>query len=113
MPRNFTRISAVLPAAAITLALGITCARAQEPNPTAIAPGARSADVIAQSENGTYIYHVKVVQRDLDAVNYLNRSGSTTVGFEGTNLMQKAHGVAKVDSKTGKTNISVKFEGMS
>ncbi len=106
------RAAAVLPAAAMTLTLALPV-NAQEANPTAIAPGARSADVIAQSENGTYVYHVKVVQRDLDAVNYLNRSGSTTVGFEGTNLMQKAHGEAKVDSKTGKTNISVKFEGMS
>ncbi len=106
------RAAVVLPAAAMTLTLALPLS-AQEANPTAIAPGARSADVIAQSENGTYVYHVKVVQRDLDAVNYLNRSGSTNVGFEGTNLMQKAHGVGKVDSKTGKTNISVKFEGMS
>src|SRR5579875_2632169 len=112
MPRTFTLFSAVLPAAALTLALGLPLC-AQEPNPTAIAPGAKSADVIAQSENGTYVYHVKVVQRDLDAVNYLNRSGSTTVGFEGTNLMQKAHGVAKVESKTGKTNVDVRFSGMS
>ena len=106
------RAAGVLPAAAMTLTLALPL-YAQEANPTAIAPGARSAEVIAQSENGTYVYHVKVVQRDLDAVNYLNRSGSTTVGFEGTNLMQKAHGVGKVDSKTGKTNVSVKFEGMS
>ena len=114
MPRNFSRLTAAIPAAAVTLALALPSAlHAQDPNPTAVAPGARSAEVIAQSENGTYVYHVKVVQRDLDAVNYLNRSGSTNVGFEGTNLMPKAHGEAKVDSKTGKTNISVKFEGMS
>ncbi|HLI76514.1 MAG TPA: OmpA family protein [Acidobacteriaceae bacterium] len=112
MSRTFSRFAAILPVAAMAFALGLP-AFAQEANPTAIAPGAKSADVIAQSENGTYIYHVKVVQRDLDAVNYVNRNGSTTVGFEGTNLMPKAHGEAKVDSKTGKTNISVKFEGMS
>ena len=112
MPRNFPRPSAGLSTAAIALA-SLLPLYAQEPNPTAIAPGARSAEVIAQSENGTYIYHVKVVQRDLDAVNYLNRSGSTTVGFEGTNLLPKAHGEAKVDAKTGKTNIDVKFSGMS
>ena len=88
-------------------------AAAQEANPTAIAPGARSADIVADTQNGVYIYHVKVVQRDLDAVNYLNRSGSTNVGFEGTNLAPTAKGEAKVDSKTGKTNISAKFEGLS
>ena len=74
-------------AAPFSLALPLV---AQEANPTAIAPGAKSADIIADGPNGAYVYHVKVVQRDLDAVNYLNRSGSTKVGFEGTNLMPKA-----------------------
>ena len=112
MSRTTSRFTAMLPLAAVSLTLGLQ-AHAQDPNPTAVAPGARSAEVIAQSENGTYIYHVKVVQRDLDAVNYLNRSGSTNVGFEGTNLMQAARGEAKVDSKTGKTNIDAHFSGMS
>ena len=113
MSRNFCNIAALSSAAALTFALALPGAHAQDPNPTAVAPGARSAEIVADTENGVYIYHVKVVQRDLDAVNYLNRSGSTNVGFEGTNLMPKAKGVAKVDSKTGKTNISVKFQGMS
>ena len=112
MLRTTSRFTALFPVAAMTLTLGLQ-ARAQDPNPTSVAPGARSAEVIAQSENGTYIYHVKVVQRDLDAVNYLNRSGSTNVGFEGTNLLQSARGEAKVDSKTGKTNIDAHFEGLT
>lgn len=112
MDFTWKRTAAVLPAAALFMAFGAS-ARAQEANPTTVAPGARSADIITEGQNGIYIYHVKVVQRQLDAVNYLNRSGSTTVGFEGTDLMQRARGEAKVDSKTGKTNISVKFEGMS
>ena len=90
-----------------------TCLLAQEPNPTTVAPGATHGEVIAEGQNGVYIYHVKVVQRNLDAVNYLNRSGSTHVGFTGTNLMPGAHGEAKVDSVTGKTKISAKFEGLS
>ena len=112
MSRIFSRFPAFLPMAAITLSFSLQ-AHAQDPNPTAVAPGAKSAEVIAQSENGTYVYHVKVVQRDLDAVNYLNRNGSTNVGFEGTNLMQGARGEAKVDSKTGKTNIDAHFSGMT
>ena len=40
---------------------------AQEPNPTTVAPGATKAQVVAQGPNGIYIYHVKVVQRELDA----------------------------------------------
>jgi len=86
---------------------------AQEPNPTTIAPGAQSADVITQGPNGVYIYHVNVVQRSLDAVNYLNRSGSTHVGFTGTNLMPAAKGDAKVNALTGKTNIDAHFEGLT
>jgi outer membrane protein OmpA-like peptidoglycan-associated protein len=88
-------------------------ATAQEPNPTAVAPGARSANVVAEGPNGILVYHVKVVQRDLDAVNYLNRKGSTKVDFVGTDLLPRGKGEAKVDSQTGKTHISVKFSGLS
>jgi outer membrane protein OmpA-like peptidoglycan-associated protein len=99
-------------------ALSLTCVyattiNAQEPNPTTVAPGAQSANVVAKGPNGIYIYHVKVVQRELDAVNYLNRSGSTKVGFVGTELMPRASGEAKVDSETGKTHISVHFSGLT
>jgi len=99
-------------------ALSLSCvlsaaARAQVPNPTTVAPGATKADVMAQGPNGVYIYHVKVVQRELDAVNYLNRHGSTHVNFVGTELMPAARGDAKVDSLTGKTQISVKFTGLT
>jgi outer membrane protein OmpA-like peptidoglycan-associated protein len=86
---------------------------AQEPNPTSVAPGARSGQVVAKGPNGIYIYHVKVVQRELDAVNYLNRSGSTNVDFVGTELMPSARGEAKVESQTGKTHISVRFSGLT
>jgi outer membrane protein OmpA-like peptidoglycan-associated protein len=102
-------------AAPVAVLLGGFClvARAQEPNPTTVAPGAKSGEVIAQGPNGVYIYHVHVVERQLDAVNYLNRSGSTHVGFVGTNLMPGAHGEAKVNSVTGKTEISAHFEGLT
>jgi outer membrane protein OmpA-like peptidoglycan-associated protein len=88
-------------------------AKAQEPNPTAVAPGAHSAEIIAKGPNGVYIYHVKVVERDLDAVNYLNRSGATHVAFNGTKLLPSATGDAKVESVTGKSKISVNFKGLT
>jgi outer membrane protein OmpA-like peptidoglycan-associated protein len=53
------------------------------------------------------------VERELDAVNYLNRRGSTHVGFVGTNLMPNARGDAKVNALTGKTDIDVHFEGLT
>jgi outer membrane protein OmpA-like peptidoglycan-associated protein len=97
-----------------TLATGLCLnAAAQEPNPTSIAPGARSADVITHDANGVEIYHVKAVERQLDAVNYLNRSGATHVGFIGTNLMPAARGDAKVSAVTGKDNIDAHFEGLT
>ena len=88
-------------------------AQAQEPNPTTVAPGAQSANVMAQGPNGIYVYHVKVVQRELDAVNYLNRSGSTHVNFVGTELMPAAHGDGEGGLADRKTHISVKFAGLT
>jgi len=104
---------ATLPIAAAFVGACLTSV-AQEPNPTTVAPGARSANVVAEGKNGDiYVYHVKVVERSLDAVNYLNRSGATHIGFAGTNLMPNAKGDAKVESVTGKTKVSARFEGLT
>ncbi len=104
---------ATLPIAAAFVGACLTSV-AQEPNPTAVAPGARSANVVAEDQKGDiYVYHVKVVERSLDAVNYLNRSGATHIGFAGTNLMPNAKGDAKVESVTGKTKVSARFEGLT
>ena len=113
MFRTWKRTTAILPAAALLFTPGLRASAQNVPNPTAVAPGARSADVVADTQNGIYIYHVKVVQRSLDAVNYVNRSGSTHVDFKGTNLEPSVRGDAKVDPLTGKTNISVHFEGLT
>lgn len=107
------RTAAQASTAAILVALGFSAQAQEVPNPTAVAPGARSGEVIAQGQNGVYIYHVKVVERQLDAVNYLNRSGSTHVNFVGTNLEPSIKGDAKVDAVTGKTNVSVRLEGFT
>ncbi len=63
-------------------------------------------------QNGVYIYHINVVQRNLDAVNYLHRSGSTTIGFEGTSLLPAAKGEAKVTSERGGITIDANFKGL-
>jgi len=100
-------------AALAVVAAGACALTAQEPNPTSVAPGARQGEVITQGPNGTYIYHVQVVERSLDGVNYINRNGKTHIGFAGTNLMPNARGEASVQSVTGKTKISAKFEGLT
>jgi outer membrane protein OmpA-like peptidoglycan-associated protein len=89
----------------------VLAASAQEANPTAQTRPAQDDTPVTQ-QNGVYIYRVKVVQRDLDAVNYLHRSGSTTIGFEGTTLLPRAKGEAKVQSERGGITIDAKFEGL-
>ena len=54
--------------------------RAQEPNPMSKPAPAQDNEIMKQ-DNGIYIYRVKVVQRDLDAVGYLHRSGSTRIVY--------------------------------
>ncbi len=57
---------------------------AQEANPTA-QPNAAPAPMTQQ---GTYdnvpLYKIEVVARDIPAINYFHRSGSTKIGFRGT-----------------------------
>lgn len=86
-------------------------ALAQEPNPTAGAQTSTAGPVTEQ--NGIYIFHVHVVQRKLDCVNYLHRSGSTTIGFTGTPLLPGAHGEAKVTSERGGITIDAHFDGLT
>jgi len=56
---------------------------------------------------------VKVVERQLDAVNYFKPEWFDASGFRGTSLLPGAKGDAKVNSVTGKTEISCTFEGLS
>src|SRR5271154_1820485 len=83
----------------------------QEPNPTAqMAPQDQQ---IEKQDNGIYLYRVKVVQRDLDAVNYLHRSGSTNIAFKGTALLPLAKGTARVISERGGIHIEARFQGLT
>src|ERR1700744_5318194 len=86
---------------------------AQEPNPTAQTAPAQDSNEIKKQDNGIYIYRVKVVQRDLDAVNYLHRSGSTNIAFKGTTLLPLAKGQAKVTSERGGIHIEARFQGLT
>ena len=109
-----------LPAVAITGAFGLLAAvspataKAQEPNPTsqpAAVTDTNTNPIVEQ--NGIYIYRVKVVERNLDCVNYLHRSDSTRIGFEGTTLLPGAKGEAKVTSERGKITIDAHFDGLT
>ena len=104
----------LLPGVVLTCGIGMLAASAvaQEPNPTSVnAPAVDTNPITMQS--GIYIYRVHVVERSLDCVNYLHRSGSTTIGFDGTPLLPGAKGEAKVTSERGGITIDAHFEGLS
>jgi outer membrane protein OmpA-like peptidoglycan-associated protein len=107
-------ITQSLAAAAVSGALvaALPAANAQEPNPTSQAPAESAPNPITE-QNGIYIYKVKVVQRNLDCVNYLHRSGSTTIAFDGTPLLPGAKGEAKVTSERGGITVEAKFSGLT
>ena len=75
---------------------------AQAPNPTQ-----QSAPVNAGGSMP--VYRVNVVARTMKAINYHHRSGATKIDFQGTALLPKAHGEAKVESKQGYIEIEVEF----
>ncbi len=62
-------------------------------------------------ESGVPLYKIQVVGRDIPAVNYWHRSGTTKIDFAGTSLLSQGKGEANVTSK-GQTFIEAKFEGM-
>lgn len=102
-------LSAVLSS---VLACGVF-AHAQEPNPTAnvrTAQGIQNGGRPVSELNGVPLYRVNVVQRDLDAVNYFHRSGSTKIGFAGTVLLPRAKGEVKVQSEKGRITIDAHFD---
>jgi outer membrane protein OmpA-like peptidoglycan-associated protein len=90
---------------------------AQEPNPTATPEGQHRPNDNGQGpsemRDGVPVYKVQVVGRDIPAINYFHRNGSTKIGFMGTSLMPGAKGHAKVDSRLGRTSIEMNLEGLS
>lgn len=88
----------------------ISMAGAQEANPTSVQP-VRGAVV---TQNGDiFFYKVQTVQRDIDAVNYLHRSDSTSIKFIGTNLLPNGEGRATVKSERGNITIDADFKGLT
>ena len=61
----------------------------------------------------TPTFRVMVVSRNVQAVNYEHRSGSSKVDFAGTDLMASANGEAKVNSKRGSIEIEAEFGNLA
>lgn len=60
----------------------------------------------------TPTFRLTVVSRSVQAVNYKHRSGASKLDFAGTDLMPRATGQAKVESKKGYTEIEVEFANL-
>ena len=84
----------------------IPASAAQNPNTS------NQGQVQQEGKNPLYTIRVNVVERNAKAINYRHRSGSTTIGFNGTALMPQARGEAKVESKQGYIEIEVEFDDL-
>jgi outer membrane protein OmpA-like peptidoglycan-associated protein len=82
----------------------------QEANPTAQQQQPQQPIMATDGGNNVPLYKIQVVGRDIPAINYWHRSGSTKIGFAGTSLLSQGKGQATVTSK-GQTLIDARFEG--
>jgi outer membrane protein OmpA-like peptidoglycan-associated protein len=89
----------------VSICLGAgTLLSAQVPNPTQV----QNPRVVERVEPAP-IFRIEVVARSTQAVNYLHRGGSTKIDFQGTPLMARAVGTAKVESERGVIHVSAQF----
>jgi outer membrane protein OmpA-like peptidoglycan-associated protein len=99
---------------AVLFAMAAAFASAQEMNPTATAPAPNTTPTgPSEMQDGVPVYKIQVVAREIPAINYFHRQGSTKIGFEGTSLLPGAKGEAKVDAAPGRTTINLRLEGFS
>jgi outer membrane protein OmpA-like peptidoglycan-associated protein len=61
------------------------------------------------SAQNTPTYHVTMSPASIVTINYQHRSGSTTIGFQGSPLLPFAKGKAKVNGKVGRIQITAEF----
>jgi outer membrane protein OmpA-like peptidoglycan-associated protein len=91
---------------------GVLLAQEQNPTQTDHWPQNPGQQPSGETDAGIPVYKITVVARDIPAVNYFHRSGSTKIGFEGTPLLPLAKGIAEVNSLNGRTEIKAHFEGL-
>ncbi len=70
------------------------------------------AAVPAQGPLDQPVYRVTVTSRTAKAVSYQHRSGTTSIDFQGTDLLPGGRGMARVTSKQGRIAIDAEFQGL-
>jgi outer membrane protein OmpA-like peptidoglycan-associated protein len=76
----------------------------QPPNPT--------QQRVTSAQTDVPIYRVTVVGHSTPAINYRYRSGETPIDFQGTPLLPRAKGHAKVETKRGFSDIDAHFAAL-
>ncbi len=76
---------------------------------SAQAPQNQDENTARMAAGSTPIYRASVTARTTKAINYQHRSGATKIDFRGTEVLPRAHGEAKVESKQGYIEIEVEF----
>jgi outer membrane protein OmpA-like peptidoglycan-associated protein len=84
--------------------LGHSQTQTQPPNPT--------QQRVTSAQTDVPIYRVTVVGHSTPAINYRYRSGETPIDFQGTPLLPRAKGHAKVETKRGFSDIDAHFAAL-
>lgn len=90
-------------------------ASGQEQNPTTTQHWPQQQQQEPQQpemRNGVPVFKITVVGRDVPAINYFHRSGTTKIAFSGTSLLPEGKGSATVESRRGRMVVDAKFEGL-
>src|ERR1700733_3577944 len=96
----------------ICAACGIASAQEQNPTATQHWPQQQQQPQEPEMRNGVPVFKITVVGRDIPAINYFHRSGSTKIGFQGTSLLPQGKGSAIVEGRRGRMVVDAKFEGL-
>src|SRR5438045_3906003 len=76
---------------------------------SAFAQTSSQTNLVVEPLSPTPIFRVAVTSRHVQAIDYKQRGGATKLDFAGTDLMPRANGEAKVESKKGYIEIEVEF----
>ena len=75
----------------------------------AVAQTSSPTTLTVEPTSPTPTFRVTVISRNVQAINYEHRSGSSKLNFAGTGLMPLANGEANVNSKRGSIEIEAEF----
>jgi outer membrane protein OmpA-like peptidoglycan-associated protein len=74
--------------------------------------GPEAGQLSAQNTSSVPIYRITVVGRTVPAINYRTLAGTTQIDFDGTRLMPKASGKARVTSRLSATTVQANFKNL-